>query len=142
MVTQLSSEATFNEYRGLSTDEKPITNVPNGSLFIEIDTGINFLFDATNDDWVVQESLFGDESSGGGEGVTDYRYLTGKPKINGVTLSGNITLEQLGIEKELPASADEGDTIIFENGSWVVSGVIRNLDTTLNNIGSRLEGLL
>ena len=33
-----------------------------------------------------------------GGGVTDYEQLTNKPSINGVTLIGNKTLAQLGIE--------------------------------------------
>ena len=31
--------------------------------------------------------------------ITDYRDLTGKPSINGVTLTGNVSLESLGIEE-------------------------------------------
>lgn len=40
-------------------------------------------------------------SGGGGGGVSDYPDLTNKPKINGNTLLGNMTPEQLGLE---PAS--------------------------------------
>lgn len=40
-------------------------------------------------------------SGGGGGGVSDYPDLTNKPKINGTTLLGNMTPEQLGLE---PAS--------------------------------------
>ena len=36
----------FNHYRGLSTDEKPMQNVPNGSTFFEMDTGATYYFDA------------------------------------------------------------------------------------------------
>lgn len=35
--------------------------------------------------------------SGGSGGTTDYNDLSNKPKINGVTLSGNKSLEDLGI---------------------------------------------
>lgn len=34
-----------------------------------------------------------------GGGVSDYKDLDGKPQINGVTLQGNVTLEDLGIEE-------------------------------------------
>ena len=34
---------------------------------------------------------------GGGGGTTDYTYLTNKPQINGITLSGNKSLSSLGI---------------------------------------------
>lgn len=39
------------EFRGLSTDPKPVTDVINGSSFIEIDTGKVYLFDADGGTW-------------------------------------------------------------------------------------------
>lgn len=36
---------------------------------------------------------------GGSGGTTNYNHLTNKPIINGVTITGNLTLEQLGIEE-------------------------------------------
>lgn len=41
----------LREYRGLSTDTKPTTNVANGSIFFEIDTGKVFMYDETNTQW-------------------------------------------------------------------------------------------
>ena len=38
------------ELRGLSTDEKP-TNVENGTIFIEIDTGKIYMFDVVSKTW-------------------------------------------------------------------------------------------
>lgn len=38
------------DYRGLSTDEKPL-NVTNGSTFLEIDTGNVFCFDREHLTW-------------------------------------------------------------------------------------------
>lgn len=38
------------------------------------------------------------QSSGGG--ISDYKDLTGKPQINGITLQGNKTLEDIGIITE------------------------------------------
>ena len=37
------------------------------------------------------------ENGGGGGGTTNYNQLENKPQINGVTLSGNVTSDQLGI---------------------------------------------
>lgn len=37
--------ASPNEYRGLSTDEKPTDNVTINSLFLELDTGDFYYFD-------------------------------------------------------------------------------------------------
>ena len=39
------------EYRGLSTDTKPTENITNGSVFIEIDTGKLYMFDAVSKQW-------------------------------------------------------------------------------------------
>lgn len=43
------------EFRGLSTDEKPIVfegkYVDNGSIYIEIDTGKILMFDLENEQW-------------------------------------------------------------------------------------------
>lgn len=50
--------------------------------------GQTLVYDATSGKWV--------NGSGGG-GTTDYTDLTNKPSINGVTLSGNKTSEDLGI---------------------------------------------
>ena len=36
---------------GLHTDTKPTTGVPNGSAFIEMDTGKIFFFDAAGAQW-------------------------------------------------------------------------------------------
>lgn len=38
------------DFRGLSTDTKP--NAPNGSTFLEIDTGNLFCYDAGNQIWI------------------------------------------------------------------------------------------
>lgn len=42
------------EYYGLSTDEKPITNIPNGSVFFAMDTQQLYLFDLENQTWIEQ----------------------------------------------------------------------------------------
>ena len=39
------------ELYGLSTDTKPVYNVPNGSVFLEIDTGKVFIFNGANNQW-------------------------------------------------------------------------------------------
>ena len=44
----------YNEYRGKSTDQKPVDNVPNGSTFYEFDTVELYVFDADNKVWVKQ----------------------------------------------------------------------------------------
>lgn len=41
---------------------------------------------------------------GGGGGTTNYNALQNKPQINGHTLSGNMTAEDLGIEQPLTSA--------------------------------------
>lgn len=36
---------------GLSTDVKPVEDVANGSIFIEIDTSTLYFFDLDNEEW-------------------------------------------------------------------------------------------
>lgn len=40
------------EYRGLSTDDKPVEYVENGAVFLEMDTSKVFIFDAENKNWI------------------------------------------------------------------------------------------
>lgn len=42
------------ELYGLSTDEKPVENIPNASTFYEMDTKQIFLFDEQNKRWLEQ----------------------------------------------------------------------------------------
>lgn len=52
MIT-VKNEKTL-EFRGLSTDEKPINSyIENGSIFIEMDTSIIYTFDKSASSWIV-----------------------------------------------------------------------------------------
>ena len=37
--------------RGLSTDTKPTNDIPNGSSFLEMDTGNVYMWDEENEQW-------------------------------------------------------------------------------------------
>ncbi len=50
MITAINQK-TY-EFRGLSTDEKPIENVGNGSVFFEMDTLKVFMFDESDKKWI------------------------------------------------------------------------------------------
>ena len=50
MITPVGS-VTY-EYRGLSTDKKPIERVGNGSLFFEMDTLKVYMFDEQHKEWL------------------------------------------------------------------------------------------
>lgn len=87
------------EITGLSTDEKPIdfinfTYITNGSTFEEIDTGTIYKYDEDAKEWVEQPASGGS----GGNISLDYSALTNKPQIAGKELSGNKTLDDLGIQ--------------------------------------------
>lgn len=47
-----SSGSEYWDIRGLSTDEKPVKNVPNGSSFTEMDTQKVFFFNAETETWI------------------------------------------------------------------------------------------
>ena len=46
----------IDEYDGLKDDDKPTQGVRNGSVFVEMDTGLVYLFDEQNATWIVQQS--------------------------------------------------------------------------------------
>lgn len=48
------STQSNSEFYGLSTDEKPTANVPNASIFYEMDSKSLFLFDEENQVWLQQ----------------------------------------------------------------------------------------
>jgi len=50
MISCVDIGSTY-EFRGLSTDTKP-TNVPNGCVFVEMNTGKVFMFNAATHTWV------------------------------------------------------------------------------------------
>lgn len=52
MVTMTFEQGGYAEYSGLHDDDKPITNVANGSLFVEMDTSDVYAFDADGQAWV------------------------------------------------------------------------------------------
>lgn len=79
------------DFCGLSSDEKPM-EAKNGSTFLEIDTGNIFKFDEEGKNWYEQP-----QGGGGSGGTTDYTQLENKPSINGITLEGNKTTEELDI---------------------------------------------
>lgn len=69
MITQKTTNTgQINEYYGLSTDTKPASNVPNASLFYEMDTSDIYMYDSASSEWLLQA---GDSSSQSGDGLPD-----------------------------------------------------------------------
>lgn len=86
---------------GLSTDEKPVefietTYITNGSTYEEIDTGTVYKYNESGKKWIEQPAIGGS----GGNISLDYTALTNKPQISGIELTGNKTLDDLGIQKK------------------------------------------
>lgn len=44
----------IRDYRGKSTDPKPVEGVPNGSSFYEMDTQQVYMFDSDTKTWILQ----------------------------------------------------------------------------------------
>ena len=65
-MTTTINEKTY-EYRGLSTDVKPMEKAGNGSVFIEMDTGKVYIFDEENLIWIELSKKSGDSDTGSGE---------------------------------------------------------------------------
>lgn len=86
MITQWFYDSSVQRFRGLSTDTKP-TNCTNGSVFVELDTAKIYLFNEAALTW----HAIPDNVSG------SYNDLSDKPSINGVTLSGDKSLSDIGI---------------------------------------------
>lgn len=100
-------------YEGTSTDTKP-TDADNNAIFKELDTGIRYYYDGTN--WNEIPSSGG--GGGGGTGTDNYNDLNNKPSINGTTLSGNKSLDNLGIQAKLTfdSAPTEGSENPVESG--------------------------
>lgn len=107
---------------GLSTDAKPTTtidgmSIPNGSVFTELDTGKEFLFDYDNATWYEVQTGGG---GGGGGGTSNYNDLSNRPSVNNTVLTGNKTSAQLGLaSSEQGSKADTAIQGIKVNGSTV-----------------------
>ena len=73
---------------GTSYDKPPLSRVE--ALLIELNTG------------------------GGSGGTSDYNKLSNKPTLNGVTLSGDLTSEEVDVESNYNTSYDsEGENLII-----------------------------
>lgn len=47
----------YAEFAGLSTDTKPVGDLMTGSIFVEVDTGKVYFYDADESEWVEQFSF-------------------------------------------------------------------------------------
>lgn len=97
-----SAKGRKRNYEGLSKDVEKLPHyVDTGSSAFCLDTGDFYKYLKSTDIWY----KIGKNQAAGGSGVSDYNDLNGKPQINGVTLQGNVTLEDLGIAEIMNESA-------------------------------------
>lgn len=108
-----SAKGRKRNYEGLSKDVEKLPHyVDTGSSAFCLDTGDFYKYLRSTDIWYKMGNM---QVSCGGGGVSDYNDLNGKPQINGVTLQGNMTLEDLGIFEIMNESAGTpvGEIISF-----------------------------
>ena len=108
-----SAKGRKRNYEGLSKDVDKLPHyVDTGSSAFCLDTGDFYKYLRSTDIWY---KMGNNQASGGSSGVSDYNDLNGKPQINGVTLQGNMTLEDLGITNIMNKSAGTpvGEIISF-----------------------------
>lgn len=87
----VSGERRYLELAGLSTEDKPTSNVMTGSLFLEVDTGDVYAFDETDDgEWYKICAL-----GGGGSESND--------------ISGTKSARTAAPEKDEPEEPEEGE---------------------------------
>lgn len=109
MKTQWFYDSSVQRFHGLSTDTKP-TGCTNGSVFIEINTGTIYLYNAAAGAWVAVPN------------PSNYTNLTNKPSINGVTLVGDKSFSDLGLVSPmvLKGRVDDVDDLPDEaEAGWV-----------------------
>lgn len=128
MITLVELKTVAN-YIGLSTDEKPeqisdAAGLPNGSRFLEMDTGTKYFWNADTLEWVALP----ESSEGGGSASVNFAEV---PLVNNSSIS--VYLYQLFVDddgylnsKRKTIKAGESDVIYLprRKGSsyWLVSG--------------------
>lgn len=95
---------TIQRLRGLAADTKPL-DVPNGSEYLEMDTGDKYLFDAAGSTWIKQ----GNGSGGGDSSVVMY----------------NVQYDATNNNYTIPATAPELITIM-ESGKLLLLNIPHN----------------
>lgn len=75
----------------------------------------------------VGDVIYSIPSGGGGSGTSDYNALNNKPKVNNVTLSGDMTLADLGIQPAISFPGD-GSKYLDGNGSFSTPAAGVSLD--------------
>lgn len=82
----------MTDYRGLSTDTKPVDGLYNGSTFLEMDTGAVYCWNADSNEWVLQPAVHIDPAD-----ISDSveTWLDNHPEATTTVEDGSITYAKL-----------------------------------------------
>ena len=84
-----------------------------------------------NLDLLLAAAYGGNSGGGGGGGTTNYNALSNKPQINGVTLTGNKTAQDLGIDGS--GTLTEDLTVVKDVGG-IAAGTVYLAGTAISDI--------
>lgn len=84
----------------------------------------------------VGDVIYSIPSGGGGGGTSDYNALNNKPKVNNITLSGDLTLADLGIQPAISFPGD-GSKYLDGNGSFSTPTTGVDYSTSEVNTGQK-----
>ena len=87
-----------------------------GNLYVKYTEGTGGASDTVDALYVKLDGSWCQISTGGGGGTSDYNDLTNKPQINSVELSGNKSLDDLGIQPSEISKTASGSIASFSDG--------------------------
>ena len=149
IAEQVKEEVTkVYKYQGSvpTYDDLPTENVSNGDVYNVESDGMNYAWDEANQKWdslgiIIELSKYStteqielmlnqyvQKESGKGLFSGSYNDLSDKPNVNGIELSGNKTLDELGIASKTAFES------LSENVSTNADG-ITNLNSNLDGLG-------
>lgn len=135
----------FTEFYGNTTDVKPTEDVPNGSVFYEIDHNMQeYRFDKENGVWKKISSATSVTTGGGMIATGDYLPLSGGTMQGAINMSGyqvenasELTLGETGyvgiIPHEITSEIDNGTTVELSNPKTKKDIKLRGIDTPTND---------
>ena len=168
-VTLMQAKVENIKYLGLSSDDKPTTNVPSGSLFFETDTLREYIFDLTNWNLYRYEGESGFDitdypnfirGQGGTTEVvysdevasvaidTDVELLLWKSETNYPYIEGNLTRVWYEVSFQLKAANDSADVIYQlqakdKDGEWIdMSAAVTCTDLGTSYVAKLIKGYM
>lgn len=116
-----AGELLLCKFAGNSGDAKPTTGIVTGSFFLEVDTGIEYLFDEVSGSWVAQNTG------------------NGKTSIAGATVTLGSALTYDGTEKTKAVSSVKiGNTTLTVTTDYTIEG---NKGTEVGDYTMRIKGV-